>query len=177
MQGVPGESQSPELQGIAVIPAGNGMGQGWEVTNDSHWGWAEEVLSPWCPCYLQEHTLFPWPTCKGCSVPQRLLCLGKLGCSAGRTLTPSRPGASEDVLGDPCWSCFLAGVVFWPCQLVRHILQQRHESGDPPVLGKKRHSVLCHEMQVTGGQVWELELPRIVSCLWETKRQQQSVNS
>lgn len=63
-------------------------------------GWAEDVLSPWCPCYLQEPTLLPWPSCKGCSVSQagaaspfqELLCLGELGCSAGRTLAPSRAG-------------------------------------------------------------------------------------
>lgn len=52
-------------------------------------------------------------------------------------------------------------------------------SRDPPALGKKKHFALCepHEMQSQGyrGQVWELELPRVVSWLWETKRQQKSV--
>lgn len=49
-------------------------------------------------------------------------------------------------------SGWLLGVaVFWPCQLVRHVLQQGHEWGAPPLTGKKNHSVLCDspEMQVT----------------------------
>lgn len=45
----------------------------------------------------------------------------------------------------------LGGAEFWPCQLVRHILQQGHESGDPALTGKKKHPVLCdsEELQVT----------------------------
>lgn len=51
----------------------------------------------------------------------------------------------------PVSGWLLAGAVFWPCQLVRHVLQQGHESGAPPLTGKKKHSVLCDspEMQVT----------------------------
>lgn len=112
-----GSPQTPELQGISVIPAGNhevGQGGRWALTSDSLGAGLEEALSPWCPCYLHEHILLPVPTWEGCSVSQagaafplqELLCLGQLVCSAGRTLAASRPGASGAVLGDPCWSRF-----------------------------------------------------------------------
>lgn len=42
----------------------------------------------------------------------------------------------------------LAGAVLWPCQLLRHVLQQGHESGDPHLLGKKKLSVLCDSQEM-----------------------------
>lgn len=60
-------------------------------------------------------------------------------------------GLSWVIPAGPVSGWLLAGAVFWPCQLVRHVLQQGHESGAPPLTGKKKHSVLCDspEMQVT----------------------------
>lgn len=92
-----GSPQTPELQGISVNPARNH-----EVGQGGRW-----ALCPYC---LHEHIPLPVPTWKGCSVSQagaasplqKLLCLGQLGCPAGRT--PA--GAGEAVLGDPCWSRF-----------------------------------------------------------------------
>lgn len=52
-------------------------------------------------------------------------------------------GLSWVIPAGPVSGWLLAGAVFWPCQLVRHVLQQGHESGAPPLTGKKKHSVLC----------------------------------
>lgn len=149
-----GSPQTPELQGISVIPARNhevGQGGRWALTSDSLGAGLEEVLSPWCPCYLHEHILLPVPTWEGCSVS------GWSSFSSPGAAVPwsvqlgglwlpadlGQVGLSWVIPAGPVSGWLLVGAVFWPCQLVRHILQQGHESGAPPLTGKKKHSMLC----------------------------------
>lgn len=100
--GGPQEPPDPELQGFAVIPAGNEMGQGWEVAlaDDSHSGLG------WRRCHL------PGVPVSSINTP----------CSPGPTWKSFSGSleASEDVLGDPCCSC--AG---WGCALALPVGQTR----------------------------------------------------
>ncbi|XP_023796892.1 palmitoyltransferase ZDHHC18 isoform X2 [Cyanistes caeruleus] len=83
-----------------------------------------------------DHTLFPWPHLEGqfclrleqLPLPSSCRALVSWAVHLGGLWLPADLEASEDVLGHPCWSCFLAGAVFWPCQLARHVLQPGHES-------------------------------------------------
>lgn len=95
-----GRPQTPELQGIVVIPAGNpevGTAKGFPLGAG-----LEEVFSPWCPWYLHEHALLPWARLEG------LLCLSgwsSFPLSSWAVQLGGLPAdleAAGDVLGDPC---------------------------------------------------------------------------
>lgn len=94
--GVPGECQSPGLQGTAVIPAGNLVG--WRSC-------CVPVSSRNSPCSPGPSWKLLWLS--GCSSSPFL---GKLGCAAGRALAPS-VGMSWVV---PAAPVFWLGLCFGP---------------------------------------------------------------
>lgn len=134
-----------------------------------------EAYVPRYPCYLREHVLLPCAHVEGLfcllmagfsprPLPEQLFfsrsccALVSWGCSAGRTLAPSRHGSSLDVPAavDPIFwlvteMVLKTSFIFWPCQSVRRFAARTEVRMTLLLMGKKKHTVFCgsrHEMLV-----------------------------
>lgn len=150
-----GSLGSPLSSGESLIPAGDHeVGQGWEVTNDSHsgLGWRRcdppgvpvVSLSTSCSLCLPRKAALPLPRA---AVPGSAELLGPqhtweqmrmARVVPQHTWEQVRMAWGQVRMARVVPAALVPGWVLWavfgPCQLVRHVLQREHRSGEGETL-------------------------------------------